>query len=576
MATTTERSTGVTVIALQEIRTDQNVRQQLNIDEVDALAKSIALLGQLTPASVRPDGDGYLMIAGHKRYAALKQLGRTEIRAEIRDSDEHEQSERAAENIVRSSLNPYEEARAVQAMLDRGLTEDGAAQALGWPKARIAARVKLLALPERAQQLIGAGTIALSSVDQLRAIGTVSPPLLDALIGFLADGNEWAAGRLSREPGWVLDSALREAGNTKVFAEHLSQLHPHTIQGLKLGKKTDELLVEATVLAKKIDRHAYGAPAIRFTDGDVDQARAAGVVIEFENAAPIIVDRPLFRELAKGAIKRTVAELQVKVAEREAEKKVSRRTAGGQEAMPDPVADARREEQRQLRDLAEQAHGVNLDLGASLLNGLSTVDATDLSVARFFVYATFGADWTGSGYGQAGEQVARLAATGIRLVIGEFRTDVTKTKKDGSKGKLRVDYGDHREPKDPVAWMWKFVDGGQTAGELYGRALVVIAAEQYASRLVVPTSQRSLPTRWSSHKDHAAKALKKLAGPHLPASLKQLERAIDRAHKTAATASQIRSSQPAPQRDAAVDADVDPEIATDETVDDALDGDLDR
>jgi ParB/RepB/Spo0J family partition protein len=429
MATITEQAAGVTMIALEEIRADQNVRQQLNVEEVDALAKSIALLGQLTPASVRPDGDGrFVLIAGHKRYAALQQLGRTEIRVEVRGSDEHEQSERAAENIVRSSLNPYEEARAVQAMLDRGLTEDGAAQALGWPKARIAARVKLLALPEQAQQLIGAGTIALSSVDQLRAIGTVSPPLLDALIAFLADGNEWAAGRLSREPGWVLDSALREAGNTKVFAEHLSQLHPHTIQGLKLGKKTDDLLAEATVLAKKIDRHAYGAPAIRFTDDDIDQARAAGVVIEFENAAPIIVDRPLFRELAKGAIKRTVTELQAKVAEREAEKKASRRNAGGQESMPDPVADARREEQRQLRDLAEQAHGVNLDLGANLLNGLSTVDATDLSVARFFVYSALGADWTGSGYAQAGEQVARLAASGIRLVIGEFRTDVTKTK----------------------------------------------------------------------------------------------------------------------------------------------------
>jgi hypothetical protein len=192
------------------------------------------------------------------------------------------------------------------------------------------------------------------------------------------------------------------------------------------------------------------------------------------------------------------------------------------------------------------------------------------------VYATFGADWNGSGYGQAGEQVARLAATGIRLVIGEFRTDVTKTKKDGTKGKLRVDYGDHREPKDPVAWMWKFVDGGKTAGELYGRALVVIAAEQYASRLVVPTSQRSLPTRWSSHKGQAAKALKKLAGPHLPASLKQLERAIDRAHKTAATAGQPRSSRPGAQPDPAVDVDIDSVIATDEMVGDELDGEQDQ
>ena len=53
-----------------------------------------------------------------------------------------------------------------------------------------------------------------------------------------------AAERLTREPGWVLDSALRQTGNRKVFAEHLSQLHPHTIEDLRLGKKTDQLLQE--------------------------------------------------------------------------------------------------------------------------------------------------------------------------------------------------------------------------------------------------------------------------------------------------------------------------------------------
>ena len=93
-------------------------------------------------------------------------------------------------------------------MLDRGLTEDGAAQALGWPKKRVTARVKILELPERAQQLIGDGVIHLAAVDQLRAIGTVAPDLLDAVIAYLDDGNAWAAERLTREPGWVLDAAL--------------------------------------------------------------------------------------------------------------------------------------------------------------------------------------------------------------------------------------------------------------------------------------------------------------------------------------------------------------------------------
>ena len=108
MATTTVPA-GVHMIALQEIRTDGNVRQQLVAEEVDALAQSIKLLGQLTPVSVRPaEAGGYVLIAGHKRCAALASLGETHVRAEIRADDSQEESERAAENIVRSGLNPYE------------------------------------------------------------------------------------------------------------------------------------------------------------------------------------------------------------------------------------------------------------------------------------------------------------------------------------------------------------------------------------------------------------------------------------------------------------------------------------
>jgi hypothetical protein len=59
---------------------------------------------------------------------------------------------------------------------------------------------------------------------------------------------------------------------------------------------------------------------------------------------------------------------------------------------------------------------------------------------------------------------------------------------------------------------------------------MVIAAEQHATRLVVPSSQRMPATPWSSHKDIAAKALQKLAGPHVPASLTKLAQSVKRAH----------------------------------------------
>ena len=95
MATTTDPVAGVQMIALSEIRHDQNVRQAV-AEEVDALAQSIALLGQLVPVSVRPDSKngGYVLIAGHKRYVALAQLGHTEIRAEVRPDGESEAAER--------------------------------------------------------------------------------------------------------------------------------------------------------------------------------------------------------------------------------------------------------------------------------------------------------------------------------------------------------------------------------------------------------------------------------------------------------------------------------------------------
>jgi hypothetical protein len=100
--------------------------------------------------------------------------------------------------------------------------------------------------------------------------------------------------------------------------------------------------------------------------------------------------------------------------------------------------------------------------------------------------------------------------------------------------------------------------------ELYGRALVVIAAEQYASRLIVPTSQRSRPTGWGSHKDCARKALTKLAGPHLPASLKQLEKAIAKIHAEhdqAVSAAHAQPERPPSENDAGEDDAGEDEIA---------------
>ena len=93
-----------------------------------------------------------------------------------------------------------------------------------------------------------------------------------------------------------------------------------------------------------------------------------------------------------------------------------------------------------------------------------------MTVARFFVYGLLGSDYDDSPYTQTGEQITRLAMCGIRLMIDEFRSDVTKTLRNGQRGRLRIDYGDSHKPADAIKWLWKFVDGAKTAGELFCRS----------------------------------------------------------------------------------------------------------
>ncbi len=520
--TTATPAAGELRLALHEIRVRENVRE-LDVEHVDKLAQSIALRGVLVPLIVRAVEDGYELVAGYHRLAACRQLDLPDAPVVVR-GHEGSSADSAAENVTRKQLTPLEEARAVQAMLDEGYTLDGAAQALGWSRQLVNARAKILKLPLVGQQLVGAGEIPVSAIDTLLAIGDVSPQIGRAVVDAVANGTA-SGSQLANNIGWVIGQALRDAGKD-TFAAYLNEAHHSDLVGLRLGKKTDALVEEAEKLAKQLDRYAYGPPRFRFTDADVDQARAAGVLIDLERGTPIITDRGLYRELAKQAIARTTEELRQRVAEKN---KPKQRAAAKRDRTPREELDV--EHRATLRELTRRAHGTNLDLGAALFNELATVAPDDLDVARFFAYGLLGP--AQSSYVGTGDHVARtIAENGLRLVLDEHRTTTTPTLKSGAKGKTKVVYGD----VDVAATsMWKFIDGAKTAGEVYGRALVVFAAQHYASQLVLANSKRRSSVLPRSHKDTARKAFERVTKSVLPASHKALQRALEaeaRAYRT--------------------------------------------
>ncbi|HEX8156846.1 MAG TPA: ParB/RepB/Spo0J family partition protein [Solirubrobacteraceae bacterium] len=511
--TTPTTAVGELRLPLDDIRVRDNVRD-LDLEHVDALAASIALRGVLVPLIVRQVHCGYELVAGYHRIAACRQLRLADVPVVVRDRD-GSSADSAAENVTRKALSALEEARAVQAMLDEGYTPDGAAQALGWTRQLVSARAKILRLPPVGQQLVGDGRVPVGAIDTLLAITDVSPAIGRAVVDAIAAG-DIAGSQLAGNTSWAIGQALRGAPKG-TFGAYLNHLDAHDLQALRLGKKTDALIAEAEQLHTQLDRYAYGPPTFRFCEADVDQARAAGVLIEPERGTAIITDRGVYRELAKQAISRTTIELRQRAAD-----KASTTRSGKAARARTPREQLDVEHRASLRELARQAHGVNLDLGSALLQQLAIVAADDLDVARFFCFGLLGP--TTSSYLSGGEHVARtIAANGLRLVLDEQRTSTTPTLKSGKAGKTKIAYAD---AEDALAWLWRFIAGATTAGELYGRTLVVFAAQHYASQLVLAASQRRASVLPRSHNDTARKAFERITKKLLPASHKALARAL--------------------------------------------------
>ena len=116
-----------------EPREDQP-RDVFEEDSLQSLADSISRYGLLQPITVRYQDSGYYqIIAGERRWRAARLAGLTEVPVRIIEADDRTTAELAlVENLQREDLNPIEEARGYQSLIDDfGLTQEEAAKSVG-------------------------------------------------------------------------------------------------------------------------------------------------------------------------------------------------------------------------------------------------------------------------------------------------------------------------------------------------------------------------------------------------------------------------------------------------------------
>lgn len=163
----------ITLIPVAEIRPGDNHRTQFDPDELDQLAASIREVGQIEPIVVRPDGDGFQLVAGERRWRAHQRMGKVDIKAIIRTTLTADEIENImlAENTGRVDLPLMDEARAYDRQRALGKTVDQIAAAAGVARFRVEWRLSLLdELCPEAQQAVAENIVTPAVALALRGL----------------------------------------------------------------------------------------------------------------------------------------------------------------------------------------------------------------------------------------------------------------------------------------------------------------------------------------------------------------------------------------------------------------------
>jgi ParB family chromosome partitioning protein len=135
-------------LALASIRPNpRQPRRHFDAAALAELADSIKARGLLQPIIVARDGDGYLLMAGERRWRAAQIAGLDTVPALIRDDDPLEIA--MIENLQREDLRPLEEAEGLGQLIERfGYTHEALAEMLGKSRPYVSNTLALRRLPE--------------------------------------------------------------------------------------------------------------------------------------------------------------------------------------------------------------------------------------------------------------------------------------------------------------------------------------------------------------------------------------------------------------------------------------------
>jgi ParB family chromosome partitioning protein len=142
-----------------------NPRKHFDEAALGELAASIATRGVIQPIIVRPhpNGEGYQLVAGERRWRAAQKARLHEIPALVRNlSDREVMALALIENLQREDLSPVEEARAYHRLSEEeGMIQVDIAKMVEKSRSHVANMMRLVTLPDSVLDLIQEGKLSI-------------------------------------------------------------------------------------------------------------------------------------------------------------------------------------------------------------------------------------------------------------------------------------------------------------------------------------------------------------------------------------------------------------------------------
>ena len=202
-------------------------------DAQEDLQASIAAHGVQIPLIVVPDGDGYLILDGHRRRQALEDLGIREAVCDVRESDPHRNNRTAfIANFLRKDPTPVELATAIARAVAQGVeSEEEIARTLHRSLDWVRRQLAMLDWPDDVLAAIHAGHLSIAAASNLAPVtdDTYRAFLLDHAVNNGATARttaawlqQWMASRppaeaVAAEPLAARDMPPRPAPQTPCF-----------------------------------------------------------------------------------------------------------------------------------------------------------------------------------------------------------------------------------------------------------------------------------------------------------------------------------------------------------------------